>query len=214
MLSKRLKSLTKYIDNNDSIIDVGCDHALLDIYLIKNNIVNKMIASDIHESAYEQGLNNINHYGLSDYIDIRLGDGLKVLTDNDNVDTLLISGMGSNTIIDIIDNQYMDSIKKVIIQSNNDYELLRKTITQKGYYIDNEEFFDDKGISYINIVFIKGNKEYNSDELKYGPILIHNKEYLAYELNKLKSIINKIPDDKKKSFYDEISKLEEYIQMT
>ena len=214
MLSKRLQSLTKYINKEDKIIDVGCDHALLDIYLIKNGYVNKMIASDIHKSAYQQGLNNINLYKMNDYIDIRLGDGLNVLNDNDSVDTLLISGMGSNTIIDIIDNRYMNDINKIIIQSNNDYELLRRTIIDKGYIIDNEEYFVDKGINYINIVFIKGNKEYTDDEIKYGPILIHNKEYLEYELSKINNIIDKIPEDKKVIMDKEIDTLKSYIQMT
>ena len=33
-LSDRLKSLTKYINKTDKVIDIGCDHALLDIYLV------------------------------------------------------------------------------------------------------------------------------------------------------------------------------------
>ena len=32
-LSKRLKAISEFIDNEDRIIDIGCDHALLDIYL-------------------------------------------------------------------------------------------------------------------------------------------------------------------------------------
>ena len=38
MISARLKSLAKYIDIKDKIIDIVCDHALLDIYLVKNKI--------------------------------------------------------------------------------------------------------------------------------------------------------------------------------
>ena len=40
MISNRLKSLVKYIKKNDSLIDIGCDHALLDIYLTKNQLNN------------------------------------------------------------------------------------------------------------------------------------------------------------------------------
>ena len=36
-LSKRLKAITEFVDKEDRIIDIGCDHALLDIY-IKENI--------------------------------------------------------------------------------------------------------------------------------------------------------------------------------
>ncbi len=33
MISKRLESIASLIPNNSRVIDVGCDHALLDIYL-------------------------------------------------------------------------------------------------------------------------------------------------------------------------------------
>ena len=36
-ISKRLKTISEFIDKEDKIIDIGCDHALLDIY-IKENI--------------------------------------------------------------------------------------------------------------------------------------------------------------------------------
>ena len=53
-LSKRLKAITEFVDKEDRIIDIGCDHALLDIY-IKENIKNrKIVASDIHEGAIKQ----------------------------------------------------------------------------------------------------------------------------------------------------------------
>ena len=47
-LSKRLKAITEFVDKEDRIIDIGCDHALLDIY-IKENInlfKDKIIISD------------------------------------------------------------------------------------------------------------------------------------------------------------------------
>jgi len=62
MISNRLKSLAKYVNINDKAIDVGCDHALLDIYLVKNNIVNNIIVSDVSKSAIDAGINNIKKY--------------------------------------------------------------------------------------------------------------------------------------------------------
>jgi len=35
-LSKRLKAICDFVPNNAEIIDVGADHALVDIYLTKN----------------------------------------------------------------------------------------------------------------------------------------------------------------------------------
>ena len=50
-ISKRLQSLAGLVTNDDIVADIGCDHALLDIYLVQNNIVPKVLASDINENA-------------------------------------------------------------------------------------------------------------------------------------------------------------------
>lgn len=206
MLSLRLASLTKYFNYNDAVIDIGCDHALLDIYLIKNNILKKMIVSDIHAGALKQGIANIEKEGLMDRIETRIGDGLKVLNDKDKVNTILISGMGTSTIIDILNNDYLNKINKMVIESNNDHQLLREEITKLGFYITNEEYLVDNNKSYINIVFARGDKKYSKNELRYGPILIHNKTYLNFELNNVTKIFNLVP--KKKIRYRFILKKE------
>lgn len=196
MISNRLKSLVKYVNKDDFIIDIGCDHALLDIYLVKNNVINSIIASDIHASALNAGIENIKKYKLEDKIDARLGDGLKVLTDKDNINTVLISGMGTNTIKSILGENLPSNINKLIIQSNNDHELLRKYITSLGFVITFEEYFVDNKKNYINIVFERGEKKYSSLELKYGPFLIKDWNYLHFELNNCEKIYKLIPNMK------------------
>ena len=37
-ISKRLKAITSYVAKDDKVVDVGCDHGLLSIYLIENNL--------------------------------------------------------------------------------------------------------------------------------------------------------------------------------
>lgn len=199
MLSKRLKTLVKYVNPNDNLIDIGCDHALLDIYLVKHNIINKMIVSDIHENALNAGIANIQKEKLEKKIEARLGNGLEVLQETDHIDTILISGMGTNTINSILNNSHLKNINKLIIQSNNDHYLLRSTITKLGYYISNEEYFLDNSKHYINIVFKKGKLRYNKKELLYGPILIHDKEYLNFELSNCNKIYNVLPKKQFKS---------------
>ena len=36
-LSLRLKKIAKYVDDYSNIVDIGCDHGLLDIYLVQTN---------------------------------------------------------------------------------------------------------------------------------------------------------------------------------
>ena len=39
-ISKRLKSIVSFVDKDDSVVDVGCDHGLLSIYLVENKCNN------------------------------------------------------------------------------------------------------------------------------------------------------------------------------
>lgn len=198
MLSIRLSSLAKFIDYNDNLIDIGCDHALLDIYLVKSKIIRSLIVSDIHENALKSGIQNIKKEKLEDKIEARLGDGLNVLNKKDKCDTILISGMGTSTILNILSHDRVNEVNKLILQSNNDHYLLRSELIKKGFIITNEEYFIDNNKNYINIVFKRGNKKYSKKELRYGPILIHNKAYLNFELNNIKKIQKLIPNNKLK----------------
>jgi tRNA (adenine22-N1)-methyltransferase len=194
-LSKRLTFLADEVKSDDIIADIGCDHALLDIYLIENNIVSKILVSDININALNNGIKNIQKHHLDDKIACRLGSGIEVITDD--INTLIISGMGTNTIINILSNPKLKQINKLIIQSNNDYYLLRNFICQKGFYILNETVCYDHKKYYVNITFLRGHKKYQNKELIYGPILMQgNKDYFRHLLNTDKDIIGKIPRSK------------------
>jgi len=208
MISNRLKSLTKYIDKTDSVIDIGCDHALLDIYLVKENIIDKCMVSDVSSNALKQGIDNIKKYNLTEFIETRCGNGLEVLNSNDNINTIIISGMGTNTILDILNNDYLKNINKLVIQSNKDYYMLRKEIVKFGFVIDIEEVIEDNDKIYINIVFIRGNKEYSEDELMYGTSNMLNKEvYYKNLIEKKENILNNLND------IELINKLKEEIEI-
>lgn len=215
MLSKRLKSLIKYIDKNDKLIDIGCDHGLIDIYLVKNKIINSVIISDIHEGALKAGKGNLKKHHLEKQIDARLGNGLEVLKQDEVIDTVLISGMGTSTILKILNNNYLKNINKLILQSNNNHEELRKEVVKLGFIITDEEYFIDNKKNYINIVFKRGNKKYKKDELRYGPILIKNEAYLNFELEnclKIKKLIKNPKLKQKISLNREINKIKKYIK--
>ena len=57
-LSKRLNAVATLVDIGVRVIDVGCDHAYLDIFLTQNND-NNCIATDINENALNGAKYNI-----------------------------------------------------------------------------------------------------------------------------------------------------------
>ena len=82
--------------------------------------------------------------------------------------------MGANNITSFLksDVDKLVNVNKIIIQSNTDIYLLRKTVTGLGYYIDDEELVLDRGKVYTIIKFIRGKRRYSYKELYLGPILM------------------------------------------
>lgn len=195
-LSKRLEVVSSFIKEGSKIVDIGCDHCLLSIYLagIYKNI--KIIASDVNKNALSSAINNIKKYKLEDRIEIRLGSGLEVVSPEE-VDTVVIAGMGSNTIVGILkySKDKLVNVNNIIVQSNTDLYFLRKNITSIGYYIEDEVLVEDKNIIYTVIKFAKGRKKYSYKELYLGPILLEKNDNLFKKKNekelKTMKMINK-----------------------
>ena len=61
-LNTRLKKIGDLVDANSLVLDIGCDHAFLDIYLVKERGFKKAIASDIGEGPLKSALDNIKKY--------------------------------------------------------------------------------------------------------------------------------------------------------
>ena len=202
-ISKRLEAISSLVPVNSKVIDIGCDHGLLDIYLYQQKISKKIIASDINNNALSNAKENIKKYNLEKIIETRLGNGLDTLNENDTIDTMIISGMGANTIIEIIKNNLVkiEQIDNFIIQSNTKIPLLRKELNKLKFKIIDEIYVEDNKKSYIIIKFVKGREKYNKKELYFGPILLKKNEFeyqqkLKSDLNKLKFLLTKLPKNK------------------
>lgn len=197
MISKRIQKIADLIEANSSVIDIGCDHALLDIYLTKEKNC-QCIASDINENAIKGALKNIKDHHLEDKIQIFINDGLKNIEVKEN-STVVIAGMGTSTILEIIKNSSLDNIQNFVIQSNNDHPLLRKEITRKyPYYIKDEITFIDRKKTYVIIKFSKGKQIYKTKDYYLGPILknkndIETISYYESLYKKNKEVIQQLP---------------------
>lgn len=210
-ISKRLALVASLILDSDAkgVLDVGCDHALLDIYLLQNRKNIKIIASDINKNPCLKAKENVEKYHMENYIKVVQKDGISSL--EDGIDTIVIAGMGTETIIFILKEgkEKLKNIDRLVICSNNKYELLRKEITKLGFYINREKVIYDDSKYYILIEFIKGYENYSNKEYKYGPKLLEQmdetfKDYIKYNIEKREEILSKIP--KEKDIYKKIEK--------
>ena len=188
-ISNRLLALTQFVDKKDTIVDVGCDHGLLSIYLVENKLCKSVIASDVNQNALNNAINNIKKRKLN--IPTFLSDGINNIPMK-GLNTIIISGMGTSTIMHILsESDKIKNINKIIIQSNNNHETLRRFMNEMDYYMDKEIVIFDKGKWYITYSFIKSVYDNTEKELKYG--YLSNDKYNKYMCDDLNKIIKKIP---------------------
>lgn len=213
-LDNRLKRITDFIPSGSYILDVGCDHALLDIYLALNRNNVKLIASDINENPLKIAKENIKKYNLEDEITLEKADGVSKI--NDEVDTVVIAGMGTSTINDIINNDLkkLKNVKKIIISSHTSSFELRENMNKKGFKIIDEAVVFDKGKYYEIIVYSNGYEKLSKLDMKYGPIISKRKDeitkaYFNERYLKLIEIYKKIPNGNKKLKDDLNKKIKE-----
>ena len=179
-LSKRLKTIISFINNDDRVLDVGCDHAYIDIYLAKNKKNKLIIASDISKNVIEKANINIKSQNLEKKIKLYCTSG--TININESYDTIIIAGMGSNNILSILKNA--KTVKKLIISSNNNWDKIRRDICKLGYYMNEEK------LVYEN------NKLYSIIEFKNGKQKAQKKEYLIGRYNRLnKNLYKKYLDN-------------------
>ena len=187
-LNKRLTTISAFIDKNDKVIDIGCDHNLLAIYMYQKEGI-KIVGSDINNEPLNIARNNLNKYDLSNTLELRLGDGISTIK---NEDTIVISGMGGLLITKILNNINNYNIKKIIISPNDNFPLTREFITNKGYKIDKEIMVNDSNKYYLVSVYTKGNEKINYFFGKLDNKNKDNIDYFNYLINTNNNIINKL----------------------
>ena len=200
----RIETIYSFIDLDDRVVDVGCDQAKLGILLAKRN--QKSIASDISPKVIERASLDIRKLGLDNLIDLRVSNGLQNIKEKE-ADTLVLSGMGTHTILEILNNTKL-RFNKIITISNNYHDILRDKMNELNYKVDKELIIKENNKYYNLILFTKGIKKYTKKELLLGLNQVDSelyKEYLNHLLNKYKTI--------KKSSKDKNIKIDEMITL-
>ena len=138
-LSERLSAVSKLITPTLKVADVGCDHGYLSIYLLQNNITDKVIASDVRKGPLSKASENVKLYGLNDKIELRLSDGLTNYKTGE-VESVVMSGMGGNLMIKILEEskEIIESVKELILQPQSEIAGLRHYLSDNGLMIISE----------------------------------------------------------------------------
>lgn len=198
-LDNRLQSIADFIRTSKKILDVGTDHGYLCLYLVKNKIAEKGIASDLSKGSLSKAIKLIKKEGMQESIECRLGSGLKVAKEEDNIDTIVIAGMGGVLISEILEEDINFIVKtkpKLILQPVQKPELLREYLINNLYAIQEENLVKSDGKIY-NIIVARftgvKDEDYDSKYFEVGKYSDNKSsayaEQIEFLINKYENII-------------------------
>lgn len=156
-LTPRLRAVAGLVPPNAALADVGTDHAYLPAWLLGRGLVRRAIAADINKGPLDRARLTAQQYNCADRMEFRLCDGLAGIAP-DEVDTIVIAGMGGETIAAILQAAcwVQDARYTLILQPMSAQPDLRGWLWYNGFSIEKEE------------IIREGDKLYNILVARYG----------------------------------------------
>ena len=149
-LSERLERVVSFVRPCASAADIGTDHALVPVELVRRGIVKKALAMDVRPGPLSRAKEQISRAGLSDQIEPRLSDGLAALKPQE-AETVIIAGMGGELIIRIltVGRHMWDSVAQWVLSPHSEVFKVRGWLLENGFSIEKEDMVCEDGKYYV-----------------------------------------------------------------
>ena len=143
-LDARLNAAAALVRPGSVLADIGTDHARLPVRLVADGVCPRAIASDIRRGPAEAARRTVQEAGLTDKIQVRLGDGLSPLRSGEAED-IVIAGMGGETILAILEAApwVKDPGCRFILQPMTRAALLHRWLMENGFAMETEHVVAD-----------------------------------------------------------------------
>lgn len=188
-ISDRLCTCSSMVRQGKRLCDVGTDHGYVPVYCVQKGIIPSAIACDINEGPLSSCKALVKEYSLSDKIKCVLSDGLEKIN-GDEVDDILLAGMGGELITDILSRCPYVKEKHLIMNPMTHPEVLREWLYSNGFQINNDVIVPDGRHHYNVFDAVYTGAVGNKTETDYylGNIRdFSDKEYFLHLLNYLKN---------------------------
>lgn len=191
-LDNRLSLVASFVRRSSRVADIGTDHARLPVWLVKNGVCRSAIATDIKAGPASIAIKNVAEAGLKSRISVRIGDGLQPIFP-DEVDDIVIAGMGGETIAGIINSAdwLKNSRYRLILQPMTKRDRLLKELLTAGFAIIDERIAKD-GNKLYSVICSEYDPDAASAQIKRPAVLIkggldpcRDREYLIKQKSRL-----------------------------
>ena len=101
-LDARLTAAAELVLLGKPVADIGCDHGKLTAVLAASGKYPRVIGADLRPGPLAKAEQTLEHAGCKDRVELRLGDGLSVLSAGE-VGTIVLAGVSAQTTWEIIE---------------------------------------------------------------------------------------------------------------
>ena len=147
-LSPRLRALAGFIPAGAVPVDVGTDHAYLPVWLLQEGVCERAYATDLRPGPLARARAGAEEHGVAERLTLFLCDGL-ALCPPEAVDTVVLAGMGGETILGILDRSPWALDRRLVIQAQTKLPELRAALVERGLAIQDAALADDAGRLYL-----------------------------------------------------------------
>lgn len=190
-LTPRLMAVANLVRKNSVLVDIGCDHGYLPVYLLQNKIIVSAVASDINSGPLKSCISLVESTGLGDKVKCVISNGLENVNKDEYTD-VSFCGMGGELIAALLENVKCDFAKDkhYIFNPMTHPEILRKYLCENGFKIG-ADIIVKEGKRYYNVfdAYYTGEKQ-AYDDVYYFLGNINDftyKEYFTHILNYLEN---------------------------
>lgn len=173
-LSERLEKLIGLAGSGETAADIGTDHGMVPVELMRRGAFARCIASDVRKGPLAAASVHVREAGLADKIELRLGDGLKVLAPGE-ADVILMSGMGGALMRRILKEgeAAAKAASKLVLSPQSEIPAFRAFLQKNGYRITAEAMVLEEGKFYVLMTVQPGEETpWEGADLLYGKHLL------------------------------------------
>lgn len=202
LISERLLAIAKMVTPGIPVADIGCDHAYLPIYLIRESIAPYVLGCDVNAGPIIIAKENVMQAELSDRIELRQGDGLSVV-EKGEVKSVVMAGMGGKLIMRLLmeGEEVLSEVSEVILEPQSEVEAVRHFLEDNDFKIISENMILEDGKYYPIMKAVHGKMNLERPVYyRYGKILLREEnpvlhEFLYREKAYCKELLEELQDN-------------------
>jgi len=138
-LSERLSAIADRVPKDSVVCDIGSDHGILPLYLLKTGRCCRAIVTDLNRLPLDRARNALAEEGVEHLADFFLADGIEKIVSL-CPDVYVIAGMGGETIAGILSRgmKCLPIGAQFVLQPMTRDAFLRKFLYENGFFVSDE----------------------------------------------------------------------------